>query len=180
MTADQDGLDGAAADQAPAEAEVHTFAVDTRKLPVPEADFYANTVRVIERRAVIAFAFGQLAPGTLNILQSVVGVDIPKSSLAHITGIFAPGFRAVVSRIPADTLDPFPEQSVTKASTVSAHILRILTNDFLSVIDLFEFIPQLDAPPVILPLLRIKCTSAVMKFFVDACDRFQNKGQADA
>ena len=180
MTADQDDVDGDAADEAPAEAKVHKLAIDTGKLPVPEAEFYANTVRVIERRAVIAFAFGQLAPGTLNTLQAVVGVDIPMPSLAHITNIFAPGFRATVSRIPADTLDPFPEQLVTNASTVTANMLRILTNDFLSVIDLFEFVPQLDAPPGISPVLRLKCTSAVLKFFVDACDRFQSKGKDDA
>lgn len=72
-------------------------------------------------------------------------------------------------------LPEFPQGTVANTLTYPAGLARLLVNDFIAILDFFEWEILPDLKPNVIPAVRIKATPSVLSFFVEQCGRYSGE-----
>lgn len=131
----------------------------------PETTFYANTATVTRHGQMVSMIFGQVTHGTE--VDALVRFDMRVDMVAGFLETFV-GLKERMADIDAKFSEPllaFPKSPRPKAGAAyPAHLARVLVNDFMTLLDFYEFLPVEGGEGIVNPLMRISGYPQLLSF----------------
>ena len=147
--------------------------VSLKDLAPPDTTFYANAASAIKVGDMVTFVLGQVVSLESGAgPQAVVRIDMRMDAVRSLVDSLE-GLGERISKIKGDRILSIPPTASPKASVAYlAHAVKVLMNEFMSVLDFYELTPVEGVVGNISPVIRISGFPQLLAFFATEAARF--------